>query len=101
MSSELRESAGGKFTPGPWVAEPNSYADGPHVPGSYKIHRAGSRQWVATQVTERDSALIAAAPDMYAALEAAYELATCDRHDGDDVAARIRHVLSKAKGGAA
>lgn len=39
--------------------------------------------------------------DMYAALEAAYELATSARHDGDDVAALIRQALAKAKGGAA
>ena len=78
-----------KFTPGPWVAEPNTNSDGPHVPGSYKIHHLGTRQWVATQVTERDSSLIASAPDLYAALAAV--VACVDRPGGS-----IRTVTAEA-----
>lgn len=116
MSSVTQESGGGKpFTAGPWRVSPEL----PDVngPASYGIPRTvysfadencpvsiasmsgmdgrGPRAWNA------NARLIAAAPDMYAALEAAYELATSERHDGDDVAAMIRQALSKAKGGAA
>jgi len=33
--------------------------------------------------------------EVVAALQAAYELATCQRNDGDDVAAMIRRTLCK------
>ncbi len=42
--------------------------------------------------------LLSAAPDLLAACEAAYQLATCDRNDGDDVAAMLRAAIAKALG---
>ena len=70
-----------RWTPGPWEAEPNTCTDGPHVPGSYKVHHAGTRQWVASEVTARDARLIAAAPALLNALQNL--LAYADRYSDE------------------
>lgn len=51
-----------------WKATPNAFSDGPHVPGSWKVENG--RSWIASQVSDEKAArLIAAAPDLLAALE--------------------------------
>ena len=54
----------------------------------------------ATNTTSIANALlIASAPDLLAACRAAYELATGDRSDGDDVAAMCRIAIARAEYG--
>ena len=89
----------GKMTPGPWEAVELGYTDGPHVPGCFKVMHAGTRQWVASQVTPRDARAIACLPEV---IEAARML--CVNVDAMQLkptivsTAHLRRILARIDG---
>jgi hypothetical protein len=98
-----------QHTPGPWVTWKGAYGAlhvGPAKldhPGREAAQYAAERGRDLLAQREADAALIAAAPDMLAALEAI--AAETTGYDTEDMIATIqgicRAIITKAKGGAA
>jgi len=104
-----------KFTPGPWrIAEGKVHHDGHFVitatcmgTPSSPLATIGGAQW--DETSRFDAALIAAAPDLYAALEAAIDCGMVPKSSAAEggamrhlrqvqVADMIRAALAKARG---
>ena len=99
-----------QHTPGPWVIKQGSY--GALWAGPAKLDHPGreAAQYAAERGHDRlaqrwaDAALIAAAPDMLAALQDIMAESTRDDDDHDMIATIqgiCRDIIAKAKGGAA
>ena len=101
-----------KHTPGPWIVResPKPNIEGPELRLSIK-HTSPGRdgaefcEIVAGHVTAEADAtaranarLIAAAPDLLAACEAAYQLGMGERDDGHAVKTMLCAALAKARG---
>lgn len=86
-----------KHTPGSWGRDADD--DAP-VQGMSRVFHSGTRQAVAWRIgNEADARLIAAAPDLLAALEELID--EWDRHgccDSRAVVDRARNVVAQAKG---
>lgn len=86
-----------KFTPGPWFAEcvgsGGAYDNPVDV---YEVTNQYTR--IAEGIFKRDAHLIAAAPELYEALEAALPVMERRAPDFDVVNAAIRAALKKARG---
>jgi hypothetical protein len=102
-----------KWTPGPWVVTGVEYDDvrietlhpmpeASHAYGDQTI--VGSSEW--TYLEDANARLIAAAPDLYDALEAAEESIVAFAEDmgvygysgASDVLAQVRAAMAKARG---
>lgn len=84
-----------KHTPGPWKAVPHGSRI--YGPDGYEL-AATSYEWQRTSTTEANARLIAAAPDMLAALLTCIDmLQDCLQHSDNDTADMIDTVLQSAQ----
>lgn len=101
-----------KFTPGPWVTERRTTKDGSShhtigvtrdaICGVFGTHSSGRYMCVTGCIDEHDAALIAAAPDLYEALQAMLSATASDGADWSieyrDARRAAYDALKKARG---
>ena len=90
-----------RFTPGPWEVKDNAEWDEILVLGKSSLPFGELRVAVIGQEEEEglaDAALIAASPDMYAALESALSVAEFENHPFRPWHDSAHAALSKARG---
>lgn len=99
-----------KFTPGPWrlFNGTDVFLDDGDTSGDHYIADCNMTVAIEYGVLKANAALIAAAPDLYAALDAvvnaggwypsALEIDTHDGKDGEELEAIARAALAKARG---
>ena len=66
-------------TPGPWTVGWVGPVGAPHSLGRPCVGTVGCDDWVGPEGAEADAVLIAAAPDLYAALREVQRALACDR----------------------
>ena len=90
-----------KHTPGPWTVREYPHLAHPFTQSLYEIEFGGEGELICDTVYERsDANLIAAAPDMLAALEACEEELRAETPRISFIAIRMRAAIAAAKGGA-
>lgn len=93
-----------KFTPGPWELslEVPNWGEGEDDPEFYSVYIGGEAVDVPTDNAKADANLIAAAPDLYAALEAMFAIGTTSEcHEGPcghKACGLAKAALAKARG---
>jgi len=90
-----------KHTPGPWTVREYPHLAHPFTQSLYEIEFGGEGELICDTVYERsDANLIAAAPDMLAALEDAREALNKPPFINSQTLKCIDAAIAKAKGGA-